>query len=175
MAKQIEEGVALPAFLDAVLINPPVRVEGTAVFLTPQVGTVPTALLHNLKHNKVLHAQNLFVSVHHRERPWVGLAERVRVQALGHDCWQVELSFGFKNEPDVPKALSVLNGHGCQLDPMRTSYFLSRDTVIPSMDGGMAYWREKLFAQLHRNASGAADFLNLPNNAVVELGSKIVL
>ena len=175
MAKQIEEGVALPAFLDAVLINPPVRVEGTAVFLTPQVGTVPAALLHNLKHNKVLHAQNLFVSVHHRERPWVGLAGRVRVQALGHDCWQVELSFGFKNEPDVPKALSVLNGHGCQLDPMRTSYFLSRDTVIPSMDGGMAYWREKLFAQLHRNASGAADFLNLPNNAVVELGSKIVL
>ena len=105
----------------------------------------------------------------------MGLAERVRVQALGHDCWQVELSFGFKNEPDVPKALSVLNGHGCQLDPMRTSYFLSRDTVIPSMDGGMAYWREKLFAQLHRNASGAADFLNFPNNAVVELGSKIVL
>jgi len=73
------------------------------------------------------------------------------------------------------QTLSVLNGHGCQLDPMRTSYFLSRDTVIPSMDGGMAYWREKLFAQLHRNASGAADFLNLPNNAGVELGSKMVL
>jgi len=105
----------------------------------------------------------------------VGLNERVRVQPLGHDCWQVELSFGFKNEPDVPKALSLMSNSGCNLDPMQTSYFLSRDTVVPSLNGGMSFWREKLFAQMHRNASGAADFLSLPNNAVVELGSKVAL
>ena len=174
-ARQVEEGMDLPSFLNAVFVSPPQRVEGTAVFMTPQVGTVPTALLHNLKHNKVLHAQNIFVSVHHHEIPWVGMADRLRLEALGHDCWQVELNFGFKNEPDVPKALSVITGLGYPLEPMTTSYFLSRDTVIPSMNGGMAYWREKLFAQMHRNASGAADFLNLPNNAVVELGSKVAL
>jgi KUP system potassium uptake protein len=174
-ARQVEEGMDLPSFLNAVFVSPPQQVEGTAVFMTPQVGTVPTALLHNLKHNKVLHAQNIFVSVHHHEIPWVGMADRLRLEALGHDCWQVELNFGFKNEPDVPKALSVITGLGYPLDPMATSYFLSRDTVIPSMNGGMAYWREKLFSQMHRNASGAADFLNLPNNAVVELGSKVAL
>ena len=174
-ARQVEEGMDLPSFLNAVFVSPPQQVEGTAVFMTPQVGTVPTALLHNLKHNKVLHAQNIFVSVHHHEIPWVGMADRLRLEALGHDCWQVELNFGFKNEPDVPKALSVITGLGYPLEPMTTSYFLSRDTVIPSMNGGMAYWREKLFSQMHRNASGAADFLNLPNNAVVELGSKVAL
>ena len=174
-ARQVEDGMDLPSFLNAVFVSPPQQVEGTAVFMTPQVGTVPTALLHNLKHNKVLHAQNIFVSVHHHEIPWVGMADRLRLEALGHDCWQVELNFGFKNEPDVPKALSVITGLGYPLEPMATSYFLSRDTVIPSMNGGMAYWREKLFSQMHRNASGAADFLNLPNNAVVELGSKVAL
>ena len=174
-ARQVEEGMDLPSFLNAVFVSPPQRVEGTAVFMTPQVGTVPTALLHNLKHNKVLHAQNIFVSVHHHEIPWVGMAERLRLEPLGHDCWQVELNFGFKNEPDVPKALGVITDLGYRLEPMTTSYFLSRDTVIPSMSGGMAYWREKLFAQMHRNASGAADFLYLPNNAVVELGSKVAL
>ena len=173
--RQQEEAMDLGGFLHAVLVSPPARVEGTAVFLSPQVGAVPSALLHNLKHNKVLHAQNLFVSVHHHSVPWIGLDKRLRVQALGHDCWQVVLNFGFKNEPDVPKALSLMAVQGCELEPMQTSYFLSRDTVIPSMNGGMAFWREKLFAQMHRNASGAADFLSLPNNAVVELGSKVAL
>ena len=83
------------------------------------------------------------------------------------------IHYGFKNDPDVPKALQHIKGRGCELDPMTTSYFLSRDTVIPSMGQGMSYWREKLFAQMHRNASAAADYLNLPNNSVVELGSKI--
>ena len=173
--RQSDEATDLPSFLDAVFTGPPARVAGTAVFLSPQAGMVPCALLHNLKHNKVLHAQNLFVSVHSLGVPWVGLNERVRVQSLGHDCWQVELSFGFKNKPDVPKALSLMSSSGCNLDPMQMSYFLSRDTVVPSLNGGMAFWREKLFAQMHRNASGVADFLNLPNNAVVELGSKVAL
>jgi KUP system potassium uptake protein len=167
------DAIDLPSFLDAVFISPPARVDGTAVFLTAEVGTVPNAMLHNLKHNKVLHANNLFVTVRNHETPWIGLDKRLEIDALGHDCWQVVIHYGFKNDPDVPKALQQIKGRGCELDPMSTSYFLSRDTVVPTIGKGMAQWREKLFAQMHHNASGAADFLNLPNNSVVELGSKI--
>ncbi|MBA4114025.1 MAG: potassium transporter Kup [Verminephrobacter sp.] len=169
------DAIDLGSFLEAVFVSPPTRVEGTAVFLSAETGVVPNALLHNLKHNKVLHAQNLFVTVHNHEVPWIDPARRLEVEPLGHDCWQVVIHYGFKNDPDVPRALQLLRGHGCDVEPMTTSYFLSRDTVIPSMGGGMAPWREKLFAQMHRNASAAADFLHLPNNAVVELGSKIEL
>ncbi len=167
------DALDLPSFLEAVFVSPPTRVDGTAVFLSAEQGTVPNALLHNLKHNKVLHAQNLFVTVCNHEEPWVGLDRRLQIEPLGHDCWQVTIHYGFKNDPDVPRALQLLRGHGCETEPMTTSYFLSRDTVIPTIGGGMAPWREKLFAQMHRNASAAADFLHLPNNAVVELGSKI--
>ena len=167
------DALDLPSFLEAVFVSPPVRVEGTAVFLTAETGTVPNALLHNLKHNKVLHEQNLFVSVRSHEVPWVGMNKRLEVNALGHDCWEVVIHYGFKNDPDVPKALQQMQGRGCDLNPMTTSYFLSRDTVVPTLGVGMAPWREKLFAQMHRNAGAAADFLKLPNNAVVELGSKI--
>jgi KUP system potassium uptake protein len=167
------DALDLPSFLEAVFVSPPVRVEGTAVFLTADQGSVPNALLHNLKHNKVLHTTNLFVTVRNHEIPWIGLDKRVQVDSLGHDCWQVVIHYGFKNDPDIPKALELITGRGCDLDPMSTSYFLSRDTVVPTMGDGMAPWREKLFAQMHHNASAAADFLNLPNNSVVELGSKI--
>jgi KUP system potassium uptake protein len=167
------EAIDLPAFLGAVFVSPPTRVEGTAVFLTAAPGTVPNALLHNLKHNKVLHQQNLFVTVRHHEVPWITPTQRLEAEPLGHDCWQVVINYGFKDDADVPQALQHLKGMGCELDAMTTSYFLSRDTVVPTLGVGMAPWREKLFAQMHRNASAAADFLNLPNNAVVELGSKI--
>jgi KUP system potassium uptake protein len=168
-----EDSLDLPSFLAAIFVGPPTRVDGTAVFLTAETGMVPNALLHNLKHNKVLHAQNVFVSVCHHEIPWIPMDKRLEVEDLGHDCWQVIIHYGFKNDPNVPKALKLLREHGCELDDMSTSYFLSRDTVIPTLGGGMAFWREKLFAQMHRNASGAADFLNLPSNSVVELGSKV--
>ena len=167
------DSMDLPSFLEAVFVSPPTRVEGTAVFLTAAVGTVPNALLHNLKHNKVLHDTNLFVTVRNQEVPWIGLDKRIEIERLGHDCWQVLINYGFKNDPDVPKALQQLKGRGVALDPMMTSYFLSRDTVVPTLGDGMAQWREKLFAQMHHNASSAADFLNLPSNSVVELGSKI--
>jgi KUP system potassium uptake protein len=167
------EAIELPAFLDAVFVSPPARVDGTAVFLSAAPGRVPNAMLHNLKHNKVLHHNNLFVTVRNHEVPWIGLDKRLEIVPLGHDCWQVVIHYGFKNDPDLPRALQQLRGRGCELDPMTTSYFLSRDIVIPTLGSGMASWREKLFAQMHHNASGAAEFLNLPNNAVVELGSKI--
>ncbi len=174
MAKaQHAEAIELDSFLEAVFMAPPARVEGTAVFLTAETGTVPNALLHNLKHNKVLHAQNLFVTVRSHEVPWIGLDKRLQIEPLGHDCWEVVIHYGFKNDPDVPKALSAMRGRGCELEPMTTSYFLSRDLVVPTLGEGMALWREKLFAQMHHNAGAAAEFLNLPNNAVIELGSKL--
>ncbi len=170
---QQAEAIELDSFLEAVFMDPPTRVAGTAVFLTADTGTVPAALLHNLKHNKVLHEQNLFVTVRSHERPWIGLDKRLEVEPLGHDCWQVVIHYGFKNDPDVPKALELMRGRGCDLEPMLTSYFLSRDLVVPTLGEGMALWREKLFAQMHHNAGAAAEFLNLPANAVIELGSKL--
>ena len=169
------ESIALEGFLSSLALHPPQRVAGTAIFLSGEPGTVPSALLHNLKHNKVLHAQNLFVTVRNHEVPWVGMDRRLQAEALGGHCWQVTVHYGFKNEPDLPKALAQLSGLGYPLDPMGTSYFVSRDAVIPGMRQGMSPWREKLFAQMHRNASRVSDFLRLPSNSVVELGSKIEL
>ncbi len=167
------DAIDLTSFLESVFISPPARVPGTAVFLTAAPGTVPNAMLHNLKHNKVLHDVNLFVTVVNHEVPWIGMEKRLEVEALGHDCWQVVVNYGFKNDPDLPRALNLTNRFGFVLEHMTTSYFLSRDTIAPTLGGGMVPWREKLFAQMHLNASGAADFLNLPSNSVVELGSKI--
>ncbi|MCW5667802.1 MAG: potassium transporter Kup [Piscinibacter sp.] len=168
-----EDAIDLKSFLEAVFVSPPARVQGTAVFLVADQGMTPNALLHNLKHNKVLHETNLFVTVRHHEVPWIGFDKRCEIEPLGHDCWQVTLHFGFKNDPDVPEALELLKGRGVQLEDMETSYFLSRDIVIPTIGAGMSAWREKLFASMHRNAAAAADFLNLPTNRVVELGAKV--
>ncbi|MET0542041.1 MAG: potassium transporter Kup [Variovorax sp.] len=170
---QRADAIDLRSFLEAVFVSPPARVEGTAVFMTAEPGNVPNALLHNLKHNKVLHEQNMFVTVRNHEVPWIPMDKRIQIEPLGHHCWQIVVHYGFKNDIDLPRALENARMRGCQLEPMTTSYFLSRDVVIPTLGSGMAPWREKLFAQMHHNASGAADFLGLPNNAVVELGSKI--
>ena len=171
--KRNEEALDLTSFLEAVFLSPPVRVEGTAVFLTSSKGNVPNAMLHNLKHNKVLHKQNLFVNVQNHEVPWIEEKERLEITDIGNGCWQVVIHYGFKDDPDVPGALAQLNGLGSEVNAMTTSYFLSRDSIVPTVGGGMATWREKLFAQMHLNASSAADFLNLPSNSVVELGSKV--
>ena len=172
-ARLRDDAIELDGFLKAVFISPPLRVPGTAVFLSAETGLTPNALLHNLKHNKVLHEYNLFVTVRHHEVPWVGFGKRIELKPLGHDCWQVVMHFGFKNDPDVPEALQLLEGRGIPLPEMDTSYFLSRDIVIPTFGDGMSMWREKLFAGMHRNAAGAADFLNLPSNRIVELGAKV--
>ena len=172
-ARVRDEAIELKGFLEAIFISPPVRVSGTAVFLVADEGLTPNALMHNLKHNKVLHEHNLFVTVKHHEVPWIPASERIEIAALGNDCWQVGLHFGFKDEPDVPEALKLLEGSGVPLDDMDTSYFLSREIVLPTFGDGMAMWREKLFASMHRNAADMADFLNLPSNRIVELGAKV--
>ena len=163
----------LKDFLQSLFVSPPTRVEGTAVFLSTDPDIVPNALLHNLKHNKVLHAQNLFVTRCSHEVPWIGLDKRLEVEPLGHDCWRVLVHYGFKNDPDLPKSLALLAGRGIDLNPMTTSYFLSRNIVIPTPGSGLMPWREKLFAYMHQNATGTAEYLNLPSNAVVELGGKV--
>ena len=167
------DAIELKPFMKSVLADPPMRAPGTAVFLNGEADLTPTALLHNLKHNYVLHETNLFVTVHTLEVPWVPFAERARATPLCKGAWVVTLNFGFKNDLDVPSALELLQGHGFDVDPMTTSYFLSRNTVVPTLGGGMAPWREKFFASMHRNAASAADFLNLPPNRVVELGTKV--
>jgi KUP system potassium uptake protein len=163
----------LQVFLESLFFSPPVRVEGTAVFMSTQYGMVPNAFLHNLKHNKVLHDTNVFVTVKNHEVPYILVVERLTAKSMGNNCWEVVIHYGFKDDPNVPLALEPLIQHGCNLNPMTTSYFLSRDSIVPVTNGGMAQWREVLFAQMHLNASSAANFLKLPSNAVVEVGSKI--
>ena len=170
------DGIDLRDFLQMVLLQQPqiTRVSGTAVFLTSDPKMTPTALLHNLKHNKVLHEQNIFATIVNHEVPWIGLDKRVQIESLGSDCWSVKINYGFKNDPDVPAALQQLRGRGCELESMSTSYFLSRDVFVPGdRNIGMALWRQKLFGQMHHNAAGVADFLLLPSNSLVELGSKV--
>jgi KUP system potassium uptake protein len=167
------DAIDLQPFLENVLADPPMRAPGTAVFMNAEADLTPTALLHNLKHNHVLHETNLFVTVHTEEVPRIPLGERIGAQLLCAGCWAVTLHCGFKDDQDVPSALDRLRDRDIALDPMMTSYFLSRSTVVPTPGPGMAPWREKLYANMHRNAASAADFLNLPPNRVVELGTKV--
>jgi len=167
------DAIELVPFLNTVLADPPMRAPGTAVFMNAEADLTPTALLHNLKHNHVLHESNLFVTVETQEVPWVPLSQRAGAQMICERCWLVTLNYGFKDNIDVPAALELLTTHGIALDPMSTSYFLSRATIVPTLGGGMAPWREKLYANMHRNAASAADFLYLPPNRVVELGTKV--
>jgi KUP system potassium uptake protein len=169
------ESIPLDAFLPALFISPPTRVSGTAVFLRGDAEGVPRAMLHNLSHNKVLHERVFFLTVHYHEVPWVAPGNRVRVVDLGNDCWQFDIDYGFKDEPDVPAAIeAACQALGMPFESMETSFFMSRQTLIPTVgNGGMADWREKLFAMMARNAGDAADYFKLPTNRVIELGAQI--
>ena len=173
------EGLALRPFLEQLADHPPPRVERTAVYLVGEADTVPQALLHNLKHNGVLHAQNLLLTLTFEDRPWVGDSERVRAEALGHGFWRVTLHYGFMDTPDVPRAWPLCAPQGLVVPPFETSYFLSRQTLVPDAVGaagtGFARWRRQLFAAMSRQASGAAAYFRLPDNAVVELGTRVAL
>lgn len=150
------------------------KIKGIAVFMVSEVDIVPVALKQNLKHNKCLHEYNIFVTVNTLETPWVGLSKRSEVTYLGHNCWKVVLNFGFKNDPDVPDSLKHIQQFNFDFDPAKVSYFLSHEAVVASESiKGMALWREKLFAHMHRNAGTAAEFLKLPSNNVVEMGAKV--
>ncbi|MDQ1815065.1 potassium transporter Kup [Massilia sp. CCM 9210] len=165
--------IPLDEFLQSLFVAPPTRVYGTAIFLRGESDGVPHALLHNLSHNKVLHERVVFLTVHMLEEPWVPAAEQVRVTALGHNCFQINVFYGFKDEPDIPKVLVQCEEHGLPFEMMETSFFIARQTVISAPGGGMAPWREHLFVAMSRNARGAADYYQIPPNRVIELGTQV--
>jgi KUP system potassium uptake protein len=129
--------------------------------------------MHNLKHNQVLHERNLILTVVFHDVPWVPFDERVKVEPLVRGFWQVTVNYGFKNTPDIPQALELCRSHGLDINLFETSYFLSREIVVPTKGAGMAHWREKLFAAMSRNAGSVAGFFRLPNNCVIELGTRV--
>ena len=149
------------------------RVPGTAVFMTSSPEGVPHALLHNLKHNKVLHERILVLTIVIDEVPFVSEEDRVEVRDLGEHFYRMVLRYGFMQQPDVPKALTSVQNCGPQIRMMDTSFFLARQTLLPSKNPGMRIWREKLFAWMLRNAETAMEFFRLPTNRVVELGSQV--
>jgi KUP system potassium uptake protein len=162
-------------FLNDVEDNPPPRVPGTAVFMYGRSDGTPPALLHNLVHNKVLHERVVLLTVETEEIPTVDDAERVSVEEMGAGFFRLVVRFGFTEDPDIPSALALAAERGLVLKPMETSYFLGRETLIPSKRPGMAMWREQLFAVMSRNARTATSFFGLPPNRVVELGAQIEL
>ncbi|NMM84978.1 potassium transporter Kup [Rhodococcus sp. SRB_17] len=151
------------------------RSERTAIYPTAHPDMVPPALLHNLKHYQVLHVRNVVLKVRFLEEPWVPAEQRVQVTALPSGFWQVQVDYGFKDEPDIPAALALCHGQGLDLDPFQVSYFLSRELVVPTGGAAMAPWRSRMFAAMSRNAGSAADYFRLPNNCVIELGSRVQL
>jgi KUP system potassium uptake protein len=169
-----KEGLELDAFVRGLRLEGLPRASRTAVYPVADPLTVPQALLHNLKHNQVLHQRNVILNVEFRDVPYVDDAARITVEDLGGGFWRVRAAFGFMQAPDVPHALSLAAAKGLELPVFETSYFLSRESVVPTPDnGGMAQWRERLFAVMSRGSSGIAGFFRLPDNAVVELGTRV--
>ena len=164
----------LAGFLKALLQHPPQRVAGTAVFLTSSPNATPNALLHSLKHYKVLHEQNVFLTVEFLDVPWVLPGGRVVSERLADECWRITARYGFMERPDVALALELCAADGPQIDPTQASYFLSREKIVPSaVASGIARWRERVFAAMARNAGSITDFFNVPTNQVVELGTRV--
>ena len=174
-ARLNEQAVPLAPFLKTLFRDPPHRIPGTAIFLTATPEATPHALLHNLNHNQVLHERVVFLTVEVRDVPWVTFEERVTCERMGQGCWRVRLRFGFMNRPDVMRGLDVCGALGLDLDPMRTSFFLSRQQVVPTAGGPstMWRWRERMFAAMARNAGNITDYFNIPTNRVIELGTRV--
>ncbi|WP_058196171.1 potassium transporter Kup [Xanthomonas translucens] len=169
-----KDGIKLDTFLPGLMLAPPVRVPGTAVFLTADPLVVPHALMHNLKHNKVLHERNVFLTVETLPVPYATAKQRLKMDAIGDEFYRVIVRFGFMETPDVPLALMrSCDQGGIYFDPMDTTYFASRETIVASANRGMPIWRDKLFAVMHRNAAPATGFFRIPGNRLVELGAQV--
>ena len=160
-------------FINSIRIQPPYRVEGTAVFLTARPDAVPHALLHNLLHNQVLHTQVVLLTVVTEDSPRVPEERRFEVDSYGEGFFRIVLHFGFMEEPDVPAALRLCHLDELDFSPMRTTYFLSRETIIPTKRMGMGNWREALFAFLQKNSNSSMRYFQLPVNRVIELGTQV--
>ena len=165
--------IPLEDFIEAVAASKPVRVPGTAVFMTAQPTGTPPALAHNLRHNKVMHEHVVVLTVSTVQRPYVSSGKRVSIEALGHDLFNVRVQYGFMEDPDVPSALQQAREQGLPIDPDDLTFFLGRETIIVTRRKGMAIWREKLFVVMARNAVRATAFFRLPTERVVELGVQV--
>ncbi|HST44060.1 MAG TPA: KUP/HAK/KT family potassium transporter, partial [Luteimonas sp.] len=169
-----QEGIRLDSFIPGLMLAPPTRVPGTAVFLTSDPGVVPHSLLHNLKHNKVLHARNVFLTAETLTVPYAAPDRRLRIESIGEEFYRVIVRYGFMETPDIPLALMrSCDKGGIYFDPMDTTYFVSRETIVASKHIGMPVWRDKLFAVMHRNAAPATVFFRIPGNRLVELGAQV--
>jgi len=175
LQRLMQETMPLDVFISSIAEAPPVRVPGTAVFLTSTEGRVPHALLHNLKHNKVLHERVVLLTLKTRDIPVVARADRLKMGELGCNFHQIEALFGFMEDQDIPALLEECGRRGIVFDMMDTSFFASRETLIPSVAPGMALWREKLFVSMSKNATKATEYFRIPTNRVVELGTQVEL
>ncbi|HEX4884770.1 MAG TPA: potassium transporter Kup [Casimicrobiaceae bacterium] len=173
MHRLAEDAMPLDLFVSSIESSPPTRVPGTAVFLTSTPDRVPHALLHNLKHNKVLHERVVFLTVVTRDIPFVGEDARFEIAPLGAQFYRMYAYYGFKDDPNVPALLEATGRKGFAFDMMDTSFFVSRETLIATKVPGMALWRERLFASMSKNAVKASDFFHVPTNRVVELGTQV--
>ena len=170
----VSESIPLADFVTSLLAYPPQRVEGTAVFLTAHVDYTPAAMLHNLKHNKVLHKRVIFLKLSTWDVPYVSDEDRITLKELGQDVYLVRSVHGFKETPDINQVLNLITDrYGLEFNLMDTSFFLARDTLVPSELAGMSLWRQRLFGWMHQNAAKPSDFFKIPANRVVELGAKI--
>jgi KUP system potassium uptake protein len=165
--------IPLNDFFKSLFVSPPPRVPGTAVFFRAAGDGVPQAMLHNLRHNKVLHERTVFLTVYDADIPFIAPAHRVKVKELGQQCYQVNVYYGFKEERDIPLALEMCKDAGLKFELMETSFFIGRQNVIPVVGPGMALWREQLFATMSRIARDAADYFRVPPDQVVELGAQV--
>jgi len=165
--------IALQPFVESITTHPPLRVPGTAIFLTANVHGVPSALLHNLKHNKVLHERNILLTVETLDAPSAQYGERTEITALGHEFYRLVVRFGFAETPDIPQALQSCEAKGLGFDMMDTTFFLSRESIVATDRPGMPLWRDKLFVFLVRNASSATAFFRIPGNRLIELGTQV--
>jgi KUP system potassium uptake protein len=176
MQRLAEDTMPLEVFIPSIEASPPPRVPGTAVFMTAQPNRVPHALLHNLKHNKVLHERVVFLTITTRDFPYVlDEDDRYEIKPVGPHFYQMVGYYGFKEDPNVPELLELASTEGFVFDMMDTSFFLSRETLIPTKFAGMALWREKLFVAMAKNAVKSSDFFSVPTNRVVELGTQVQL
>ncbi len=175
-AKSLRDSVPIMDLIESLKIGPPVRVKGTAVFLTSSLESPPIALMHNLKHNKVLHERNVILKVLTADTPRVAEESRAVIRKLSDDFVSIELTFGFMESPNVPRVLAKLRkAGGPKFDIMTTSFFLGRRTVLASPKGGMPLWQDKLYVALARSATNATDFYHIPSGRAVELGAQIVV